>query len=79
MEICGSSAWRSVGHRHGMVVVVLGFMGLSCVKFVGLGGFGYDGWVFVGCGMGGFDVVDDGCDCCGCDGWWQWQWQWVWV
>ena len=40
MEICGSSAWRSVGHWHGMVVVVLGFMGLSCVKFVDLGMMG---------------------------------------
>ena len=36
----GLSAWRSVGHRRGMVVVVLGFVGLSCVKFVGLGMIG---------------------------------------
>ena len=46
----GLSAWRSVGHRRGMVVVVLGFMGLSCVKFVGLG--------FMDLGMlGGFLLV----------------------
>ena len=25
--------------------------------------FGFRGWVFVGCGMGGFIVVGDGCDC----------------
>ena len=30
----------AVGHRRGMVVVVLGFMGLSCVKFVDLGMMG---------------------------------------
>ena len=30
----------AVGHRCGMVVVVLGFMGLSCVKFVDLGMMG---------------------------------------
>ena len=30
----------AVGHRRGLVVVVLGFMGLSCVKFVDLGMMG---------------------------------------
>ena len=25
---------------------------------------------FCGCGMGGFDVVDDGCDYYGHGGWW---------
>ena len=39
-----------MGHWHGMVVVVLGFMGFSCVKFVGLG--------FMDLGMmGGFLLV----------------------
>ena len=39
-----------MGHRRGMVVVVLGFVGLSCVKFMGLG--------FVDMGMmGGFFLV----------------------
>ena len=73
MEICGSLAWNGGG--------CFGFHGFELCEIRGFGfhGFGYDGWVFVGCGMGGFDVVDDGCDCCGCDDWWQWQWQWVWV
>ena len=40
----------AVGHRRGMVVVVLGFVGLSCVKFVGL--------CFMDLGMmGGFLLV----------------------
>ena len=39
-----------MGHWHGTAVVVLGFMGLSCVKFVGLG--------FMDLGMmGGFLLV----------------------
>ena len=39
-----------MGHWHGMVVVVLGFMGFSCVKFMGLG--------FMDLGMmGGFLLV----------------------
>lgn len=54
MEICGSSAWNGGG--------CFGFRGFELCE---IHGFGYDGWVFVGCGMGGFDVVDDGCDCCG--------------
>ena len=59
----GSSAWNGGG--------CFGFHGFELCEFRG---FGYDGWVFVGCGMGGFDVIDDGCDCCGHGGR-----VWVWV
>ena len=66
---CGSGllAWNGGG--------CFGFHGFELCEIRGFGfhGFGYDGLVFVGCGMGGFDVVDDGCDCYGRGGWWQWQ------
>ena len=59
MEICRSSTWNGGG----------------CFRFRGfelceICGFGYDWWVFVGCGMVGFNVVDDGCDYYGHGGWW---------
>ena len=44
------------------------------MKFVGLGFVDLVWWVgSFGCGMGGFDVVDDGCDFCGrgSGSWWQ--------
>ena len=53
----GSLTWNGGG--------CFGFRGFELCE---IRGFGYDGWIFVGCGMGRFDVVDDGCDCCGCGG-----------